>query len=566
MRQLAAILLASLAALPSLAEEKQKPTFFSETIEVRVVDVDVVVTDKSGKPVTGLAKDDFELYENGKKQPITNFLEVRGNDAMVTATTSGPAQPVPAQQADNRARNIVIFVDSATMHPFVRNRVFTPMETFLRRSMRAGDHVMIVSWNPGLKVELPFTNNVTLASTTLNRIMSSTTNALAAERDLKIAEKQIDDVPNDNKVRHTRGGDEIPPPPISDGVLIATTLAEKLSFEHAQRVEALKSVIASMRGLGGRNALVVLTDQISTSPALPIFQYLDQVKNRFDGGQAYNPYAEAKRYEVPDLPKQLGDLANSSGVTLYPISPAGLGIEMSSIAADRLASEYVNPSRPMLHADEGLLTLQQIAAATGGAALTGSNNFDLAFDTLTSDLTTYYSLGYRPEGEQKDVVRDIAVKLRKKGYNVRARRSYVEKSLKSEMSDAVAANLLYPIARNDLNISLAAGGAAVPSSDQKVVPVLVKIPTASLTLVPDGSDLVGQFSTYTAFMRGDGKVSEVKTQQHQFRFPADSLKKRKEITVKYDLTIDAKTEDVSLGIMDDTSHATGFAVMKLNGA
>jgi len=58
-------------------------------------------------------------------------------------------------------------------------------------------------------------------------------------------------------------------------------------------------------------------------------------------------------------------------------------------------------------------------------------------------------------------------------------------------------------------------------------------------------------------------VSEVKRQQHQLRFPADSLKRRKEITVKYDLTIDDKTEGVSVGIMDDTSHVTGFATLPI---
>jgi len=155
------------------------------------------------------------------------------------------------------------------------------------------------------------------------------------------------------------------------------------------------------------------------------------------------------------------------------------------------------------------------------------------------------------------------VKLRKKGYSVRARESFVEKSLISEMQDAVAANLIYPIARNDLNITIGKPDPATLSAAAQVVPVTIKIPTSSLTLIPDGTDLVGQFSSYTAFMRRDGKVSEVKRQQHQLRFPADSLKRRKEITVRYDLAVDERTENVSVGIMDDTSHATGFVTMPI---
>jgi hypothetical protein len=197
-------------------------------------------------------------------------------------------------------------------------------------------------------------------------------------------------------------------------------------------------------------------------------------------------------------------------------------------------------------------------------ALTHSNNFDLAFNTLTQDMISYYSLGYHTEGERKDAVRSIAVKLKKKGYTVRSRASFIERSLTTEMQDAVAANLLYPIAKNDLNVSMAKGGPPATSADQHIVmPVVIRIPTSNLTLIPDGTDLVGQFSSYTAFMRRDGRVSDVKRTQHQLRFPADSLKRRKEITVKYDLTIDDKTDGVSVGIMDDASHVTGFATLAI---
>src|SRR5438105_14101360 len=48
----------------------------SESIDVRVINVDVVVTDKKGNPVTGLTKDDFEIYENNLLKPISNFYEV----------------------------------------------------------------------------------------------------------------------------------------------------------------------------------------------------------------------------------------------------------------------------------------------------------------------------------------------------------------------------------------------------------------------------------------------------------------------------------------------------------
>ncbi len=546
MRKLAAVLLASLIAFPALPQQ------FGETIEVRVINVDVIVT-KDGHPVAGLTKDDFTLLEDGKPQTITNFLEMRGEDPKAAAP-----QQQDAALADRRARNVVIFVDGTSITPFTRNRVFKPMEEFLRRTMRDGDHVMLITWSPGVKVELPFTNDIGEATKTLGRLVGTVTTATLAQTRDKIAQDEITKMVGDRAMKKER--DVAEKPNIREGILTAQNHATQLAFEQAQRVEAVKSVLTSLRGLNGRNSMVMLTNELSTNPALPIFMFLDSVKENFDEAYSYNAYTEAKRFEQPSLVKEIADIANSIGVTLYPISPSGLG---GGFGPDEVPKNGKGQIAGDALKEDGLLTLRQIASATGGTALTGSNNFDLAFNTISQDMSSYYSLGYHTDGQRKDAVRSISVKLRKKGYEVRTREAFVERSTNSEMEDAVAANLLYPVAKNDLSVSLSKAGPPAAADQQVVIPVYIKIPTSGLTLIPDGADLVGQFSSYTAFMRRDGKVSAVKHQQHQLRFPAESLKRRREITVKYDLTIDDRTDDVSVGIMDDTSHVTGFARMQI---
>src|SRR5829696_7990580 len=42
-------------------------------ISTNLIQVDVTVTDKSGNVVRNLTAGDFEIYENGKNQPISNF-------------------------------------------------------------------------------------------------------------------------------------------------------------------------------------------------------------------------------------------------------------------------------------------------------------------------------------------------------------------------------------------------------------------------------------------------------------------------------------------------------------
>src|SRR6185369_184111 len=95
MRSAAAVTSLLLAFFPAIASAQQK---LVESIEVRVTNVDVVVTDKAGNPIVGLNKDDFEIFENGKPQAITNFYEVRPESVNV-APESAPddASLAPAE-------------------------------------------------------------------------------------------------------------------------------------------------------------------------------------------------------------------------------------------------------------------------------------------------------------------------------------------------------------------------------------------------------------------------------------------------------------------------------------
>lgn len=51
---------------------------YREAVQVRVVNVDVRVRDKKGRPVTDLVAGDFEILEDGKPMEISNFALVRG--------------------------------------------------------------------------------------------------------------------------------------------------------------------------------------------------------------------------------------------------------------------------------------------------------------------------------------------------------------------------------------------------------------------------------------------------------------------------------------------------------
>src|SRR5258706_7649458 len=80
----------------------------TESIDVRIVNVDVTVTSK-GAPVRGLTRDDFEVLEDGRRQTITNFYASDETRTVRTAATpTVPAIAAPAAEADPRFRRKVL--------------------------------------------------------------------------------------------------------------------------------------------------------------------------------------------------------------------------------------------------------------------------------------------------------------------------------------------------------------------------------------------------------------------------------------------------------------------------
>ncbi|MCY3971427.1 MAG: hypothetical protein OXG74_15955, partial [Acidobacteria bacterium] len=65
-----------LAALPAAPQDTPLPDLFADVIDVRVVNVEVVVTDRKGNRIRGLEASDFELRVDGEPVPIEYFTEI----------------------------------------------------------------------------------------------------------------------------------------------------------------------------------------------------------------------------------------------------------------------------------------------------------------------------------------------------------------------------------------------------------------------------------------------------------------------------------------------------------
>jgi VWFA-related protein len=527
-------------------QEPEQPRLV-ENIDVRIINIDVVVTDKRGNPVSGLTKDDFEIRENNVPKPITNFYEVEGSKAknIVADEIGGAVTPdptAPQEVPDEMKRRIIFYIDNLSLAPFNRNRVFKDMKEFLKTAMRPGDEAMVATYNRSMKVRVPFTRDAKQIETMLDTIAGESGFGIANRSERRSVEERI---------RESQ----------SYGEAIATARNYASSVEHdlRQSVSSINGLMTTLAGVEGKKILVLTSEGFPMQPGREAFYMVEEMAREKGWSNVGATLLESMHFDSSTLIQQVAKTANANGITMYTVHAAGLtgGTEMSA--------EHRQPVPVTVsHAAQQNTTesLQLMADMTGGLSSVNTNNFDLAFKRIVRDLDSYYSLGYRAGTERVDRQRYIHVKVKNnKDYIVRSRQTFVEKSTYAEMSDRTIANLLYQTKDNDLKI-LARIGRTTPTDDGYFrVPVDVHIPMEMLTLMPQGEvELVGGFDVYVVVANKDNDMSDVARKSHQVRVPMERKDdiKGKYYTYTLDMLIERGLNKISIGVVDQISNVTGF--------
>ena len=551
MKRSLALALALAAAVPLAAQRTKEPELprLVENIDVRVINVDVVVTDRRGNPVTGLKKEDFEILENGVSKPITNFYEVEGSRPKLETAEPALPEPEPEKTApakreaipENLKRRIIFYVDNLSLAPFNRNRVFTNMKEFAKQVMRPGDEAMVATYNRSMKVRVPFTRDPEQIISILDSIAKESGLGVANRSEWRSVQ---------DRIREANGYEE--------AMAVARTYASSTEHDLRQSVASLNGLITTLAGVEGKKILVLTSEGFPMQPGREAFYMIDEMQ-REKGWNIGSTLLQTMSYDGTSLIQSIAKTANANGITMYTIHAAGLqgGTEMSA--------EHSTPiSMQVSQAQQSNTTesMQLMADMTGGVASVQTNNFTRAFDRIQKDLESYYSLGYRAGTERVDRQRYLRVKVKNKDYVVRNRQTFVEKSTYAEMNDRVIASLLYRVKDNDLNI-LTRLGQPLPAGDGFFkVPVDIQIPMSSLSFLPQGElEYAGGFDVYVVVANKDNDMSDVARKSHQIRVPAGEMKAAagKFYTYTLELLMEPGLNKISIGVIDQISNVTGFA-------
>jgi VWFA-related protein len=547
-KKFSGVLALAILLAPSMAAQ----TPMKEVIDVRVTNVEVIATDSKGNHVPGLTRDDFELYENGKLQPITNLFEANaGASTDATRKTTLP-------------RRIVIYFDDSTLLPNNRKPIIPALKKLVADTMTPDDQMMIVTFNQSSKTRLPWTNDPAAVQSALDTIGREPGGGRTFQAARSRVESDIRNVVSGDLVS-SQSGSSMPAPDFRGILSTVRNYASSVTHNFGVSAAALESLFGSLAGVDGRKIVVIASESFPTRPGGDVFAYLENVRNQVlsGGGSAglqrsartTNVSAEASEFNTNETILTLGRIANAAGVTVYALDPdTGGGSTSGNV-------EQVGPDQMQTGVSTGTASvdgLQILAHATGGVAWIGTRPA-VAFERLRTDLENYYSIGYQAKtGGAAE--RSIEVKPKRADVRVRAQKSIVFRTAESEMSARVTSNL-QSAQQNDLGISVQVAGDVVKDGDKRRVPLHVLIPARNLTVLPEGNVYTGGFSVYVCTAGGKAEPSSVNRQSHEIRWPPATIGQLgdRKMTFAIEVILEKGRDQISVGVLDHRSQATGFS-------
>lgn len=546
---LAAVLPAGRAASQAASDAPR----VSASAEVSILGVEVVVTDRNGKPVHGLKASDFEVLHGGKPVAVTNFHEERDvAEAPRPAGPDAPASEAPSPSAPEPAsvrppRRIVVFIDRLYIpEPNRRRELFDGVKAFLAKALTGpGDEAMVVSWGDYVRVVRSFTGDLVALDETLGAVarrvarLDSEANEVAelASRDF-----WFESVAADPRVGTSVGSTEL-----------SREVAALQAYNTMKaKVTALRGLVALMAGMEGRKSLVLVAHHFGRYPG----------REYYVGPRTGVTGIPQERDGRPLL-EELAAAANASGVTLYGVYPYD-NVALSS-AADSAA---LNPSMTSGAYGSGtdeiwmneMAGLDFVTAKTGGTTVPHPGQLPGFLAQVASDLDSYYSIGFPAPGATKPEA--VKVRVKREGLTARTRATVAERTPEQRLGDRTLANLFAPDANSRIGISVVAGEAK-PSGRKYRIPLEVRIPTGALVRLPGPASTHGKFSVFVVAATPKGDFSEVTRRRQAFEVKRGEEERADGSHLTYTLEVesDFPSPRISLAVWDEIGGETGFALV-----
>ncbi len=471
------------------ASDEPKVEFRSQTV---LVQVPVVVTDKSGNHLHGLAKEDFTVLENGKSVTVTNFEELTANDAPLDMphATQGHFQNLTLNGP--QPRNIVVIALDTVNTPFL-DQAYGRKELikFLAKNVQPGQVLaLMLITSHGLKVVQSLTSDPATLISALKKASGE-----IPPLDTLSTEAQADAVTGDfQPTVFTPYTD-----PLS-GIDSFVEYGDSIEAQFVQQnaiettMNAFLGISWSLSGVPGRKSLLWATGGFPFSMDSPA---------SVPGGQL------SLLYERTML------ALNEAEISVYPVDIRGL-MNLSPFAEGNRAGPMTgaNASRVLTNRmwlqQSKFDTLNDFADMTGGKAFYNTNDLAGSFRRAADDGSSFYMLGYYLDTHNnKAGWRKLQVKVDKKDSQVRSRTGFfvTNATMNPLLSRGIDMNnaLHSPIEGTGVPLTVQWLNLAV-DGDKKKAHFAAHMPAGGLSFEPSGRDQLNFEFAAIAYDK-DGKAS-----------------------------------------------------------
>jgi len=364
-----------------------------ETVRIttNLVQVDFVVTDKQGNPVTNLKPEDIELFEDGRPQQISNFsyISTESRDVTTERTATEKSNPLPIVpvRRQNVRRTIAIVIDDLGLSFETLGPVKSALHKFIEQQMQPGDLVALMRTGGEVGALQQFTNDKRQLFAAIDRLRWNHCSRRGIHLFPPLRE---DGITYGDMINGTRGG--------GIGNADVTPICAHNAYEAT--LNSLKFILRGMRQLPGRKSVVIFSD------SLPLDKVLDGPvpSMRFNNAG----FAGSRTSEVMSYGGHLqtiAELAIRASTVIYAVDSRGLpGFHFSAadaVIGNRGAASALTNVMDARDVDMkvGREGSDFLAYGTGGFLVTNNNDMSLALGRILNDLRGYYLVGYRPNSE-----------------------------------------------------------------------------------------------------------------------------------------------------------------------
>ena len=534
----------TLCAAGALCQQRTEPLpTFSESVEVRVLNLDVDVSDGKGNPITDLKREDFLLKFGGKVVPIDYFALV--DDGTLHApdlATATPEQTLAVYKKGEDAyvpRNFLVYVDLGYLPAGLRNRSLNAIRDLATR-LGPNDAIRIVVFNRSPSVLVDWTTSKETAMAALSQIETKGV-GMSRLQDQTQAMAMIDGMGQGRRNLNSR-------------MQIAQQYGQQVGAEIQTMISSIQSELVTLTPLNGKKAFLFLSGGFEYQPGFVMAQYANG-----------NFVGTLNNLNVRDISTRLTAMikrANADQITFYTVDATGLtgdGTPASegSPATNILAIEQ-RPSLRFQAQQDRQNGLQQMASETGGIALLNTNDFQKGLSRIYQQVSTYYTLGVTLSKLGLTGYQDVKVTVSRPGVTVRARKGFEPLSESQKVANRARATMETDLSYTAIPATIQTA-AATQDKKYYLLPINVLVPASSLTFVPDGDKEVARAEFYIGSTDDKGGSSELNRQETVFQVPAG--KSKGDAMLRYEAQLQTKKGNyrIVVNVRDSASGKMGTA-------